>query len=448
MSRRGNIVVVLMFTLLVAASGTALLLHTDTHMKIVAVRRERRLEAAALGQELLLRLHRFRETLAQADMNAYAAPEDDFFNATHFPAVAEKGMQSGHDFSRFVLRDAGAFRAIRILDLVRTRRRDGRLECSARAAVDLVSGDIPIGEFGLLVAQKGESTAATFLAGRGVDYGGAMLPQVGEFPLANGLRGMLSAALGLPVEVPDWRRIREAFGLEPSAAPLAPGVYLAREDEEVKAVFVEGDLQKLVFSAANGWQSIVFSQDDRCCELRYRPGEGALEWSGADGPAVAGMRFKEKVVVHGSVWSVEQGGTAAFLPAARLELLACGRLVVRSGLESEGLTLGQERFPCLLLMTTASDFFTGAGVKADVVFDVDGPAIVQAQVVSAGTLINGRAVIDLTGSLACGAIANEGIVRVGAAQGGFVLDDQAVVRGFKFLKNFRIHFIEEKNHEE
>jgi len=441
MARRGNIVLSLLLMMLLAASGLALLAHSGLHFKIVAARRERRLEGAALEQSLVLCLHRFRERLASADMNAFPAPERDFFNNDTFPDSAQGADAICQRFSCYTLRSNGGFRVVRILDLVRAMRSGGRRAYVGRAGVDLYAGDIPAGELGLLVRQKSEESAEAFLAGRGVEYPASQLPQVGDFAARSDGERLLCAALGL--QVPDWRRIRERFGLEPSDAPIPSGIYLACGEGEVAAVFVQGDLQKLEFGAGDGWQSIAFTQDGRRCELRYRPGLPSLAWSGSGGPAVAGFTFGEKIIVHGSVWGIEQAGAAAFLHAARIELLANGRLVVRSGLLGENLELGKEKLPCLLLMTSDRDLFSGDTVNADVVFEGAGAKTIQAQVIAAGTLVNGDGRTEITGSLFAGGIENSGRLQVDAAAGEFAFDDYVRLSDFKFLKNFRVHFIQE-----
>jgi hypothetical protein len=447
MGRRGSIILALLFTLLLAASGLALLTQTGDHQRIVAARKQRRLEAMALEQALVLGLHRLRARLAACDLNASPEPESDLFNEDRFPPRSEAGYRLSHSFSHFVLRDEGTFRVSRILDLIGCRREgDARSEGAARAGFDLVSGDIPAGEFGIRVAQKNETNPDAFLSGRGVRYGGAQVPQVGDQPASADINGLLSAALG--IAAPDWRSIRQRLGLEPSAEPVAPGVYLAREAGEVRAVFVEGDLQGLAFAAVGGWQSIAFGYDGRRLELRYRPGEASLTWSGVEGPEVAGSRFGQKIVVHGTVREVRQEGAAAFLPETRLELLANGSLVVRSGLARDALALGEARLPGILLMTAAGDFFNGAEVDADVVIDASGAAFIDAQVLSAGSLVNEGGDVTIAGRLFAGDIANRGTVRIGAAAGGFAFDDRVLVRGFKFLKDFRVHFIEEGRDEE
>jgi len=443
---RGNIVLTLLFALLLAASGAALLTHTGYHHAIVAARRERRLEAAALEQALLLGLHRYRGKLAACDMNAWEDPQGGFFTADVFPAWSENGITGGHEFSNRELRSEDGFRVVRIDDVIRTRRGGGNLEYAGCARVDLVAGDIPVGEAGLLVAKPGTTDAAAFLAERGVDYSGSQLPRVGDLAPGIDAGGLLCAALGLPVEVPDWRRIREAFGLEPGAAPVPTGIYLARGLSGIDAVFVEGDVQALEFSACAGRQTIAFGQNGRTHELSYRPGEDSLAWSGEGD--VAGARFGERIVVHGSVFSVAQSGAAAFLDDAHVELLVGGRLVVASGLESENLAPGRESFPKLLLMTCANDFFSNGKTAADVVIAASGEATIQAQVIAGGSLVNGEGKVKISGGLFAADIANRGQLLVSGARGDFALGRRVRLPDFKLLRDFRVRYIEERSHDE
>jgi hypothetical protein len=256
----------------------------------------------------------------------------------------------------------------------------------------------------------------------------------------------LCAALGLPVEVPDWRRIREAFGLEPGAAPVPAGIYLARGLSGIDAVFVEGDLQTLEFGAVAGRQTIVFGQGGGSHELSYRPGEDSLAWSGEGD--VAGARFNERIVVHGSVFSVAQSGAAAFLDDAHVELLVNGRLVIASGLECENLAPGSDRFPKLLLMTCANDFFSGEETAADVVIAAEGEATVQAQVIAAGRLVNGAGKVQVSGGLFAADIENQGHLQVNGARSNFALGRMIRLPGFKLLRDFRVRYIEERSHDE
>jgi len=447
-AERGQIVLALLFVLLLSVSGLALLTHTGVHLKIVAARKDKRLAAVALEQTLVLNLHRFRDKLAAADMNAFQEPESEFFNHDTFPDVLEGRMASGHQFSFFTLSAGDGFSVLRVLDLMRASRSGSRLSYAGRCGVDLFKGNFSASEPGLLVTRPCTETPAAFLAGRGVEYAGSRLPLVGDFAVARETGRLLAEAMGLAGTIPDWRSIRAKFSLEPSDAPIPPGVYLVPEGEDVAGVFVQGDLQKLEIFANNGRQFIVFCQDGRCCELSYLPGLDSMTWSGNDAPAAGGAAFGEKIIVHGSVWDIRQSGNAAFLPAARIELLASGRLVVHSDLESDNLALGKEKFPGLLLMTCDRDFFSGEAVNADVVIAAAGARTIQAQVIAAGALVNEGGEVEITGSLVAGDIENAGRLCIGAARGDFAFDDHVRLLDCKFLKNFRVHFIQEASDEE
>lgn len=442
MGERGSVVIALLFALLLAASGLALLTHSGIHLRIVAARKDRRLAGAALEQSLLLALHRYRAALSACDVNALDDPLTSFFNEAVFPGWSEDGLAGSHEFSCREGSGGDGFRVDRVLDLIRVRRLDGRLAYAGRAGVDLLSGDIPVTEIGLLVAGPGAGDAAAFLAARGVEYSGSQLPLVGEYPVRIAAGSLLCEALGLPIQVPDWRSIRGAVGLEAGDGPIPPGIYLARKDGDVAAVFVEGHLQKLELEAGEGWQAIRFHQDGRDSELRYRPGQDSLVWSGDAG--VTGARFGEKIVVHGSVWSVEQAGAAAFLDDARIELLASGRLVVGTGLVGENLRPGGTKFPGLLL-AAGGDFFGGAADGADVVITAPGTATIQAQVIAAGALVNGGGRVEISGGLLASGIENDGSLRIAGAAGEFELGRRVILPAFKLLKNFRVHFIEEES---
>jgi hypothetical protein len=445
MACRGNIVISLMLVLLLSLSGLALLTHSDLHVKIVAARKDKWRTAVALEQVLLLGLHCYREKLAADDMNAFSAPERDFFNSTVFPDLVEGDCSIRHNFSHYTLRSGDDFRLLRILDRIEASKRGCKLSAAARAGVDLLEGNIPASEFALVIDRACAEPPAAFLAGRGVEYPGSQLPLVGDLAVNTDCGRLLAEALRLDAPLPDWRRIREKFGLEPSVDPIPNGIYLSWAGEEVAAVFVEGDLERLEFSAGSGWQVIAFQQENRRRELRYEPGLASLAWSGDE--EVGGSAFAEKIVVHGSVWGIEQKGAAAFLDNARIELLASGRLVVASGLESENLALRKEKIPSLLLMTSGSDFFSGEAVNADIVLDMTGKETVQAQLLGAGALVNGNAQVEIAGGLYAKDIENSGQLHVDAAAGEFSFAKYVMLRNFKLLKNFRVHFLGEENNE-
>ena len=122
MAERGHIVLALLFVLLLSVSGLALLTHTGLHLKIIAARKDKRLAAVALEQALMLSLHRYREKLAAADMNAFPEPESEFFNRVTFPDQAGRRVLEPPPIRSLTLRDDDDFRVVRIFDRMQTSR--------------------------------------------------------------------------------------------------------------------------------------------------------------------------------------------------------------------------------------------------------------------------------------------------------------------------------------
>jgi len=390
-------------------------------------------------------LHQYREKLATVDINVFSAPEIDFFNKTVFPDQSNGDCLSQNHFSLQTLRSEENLCLIRILNRIEVRKKGSRLLTTGRADVDLLKGNIPAGEFGLVVNKEIAENAAAYLAARGVEYPGAQLPLIGKLAVDSATGRLLAEALGLSGAIPDWRQIRDKFNLEPSAAPIPPGIYLVQDEGEVAAVFIEGDLDRLAFGAGGGWQTVSFRQEGRRSELSYQPGLESLVWSGPE--AVGGRTFAEKIIVHGNVWAIEQEGAAAFLDASRIQLLASGRLIVRSGLESENLALQSEKLPNLLLMTSGRDFFSGAEVNGDIVLEMTGEKLVQAQLLVAGALVNGEGSVRISGGVYAGDIQNSGRLQIDAGAGQFAFSNYLSLTNFKLLKNFRVHFIQEGDNE-
>lgn len=441
MTNRGNIVISLMFMILVSFSGLALLTHSLLHSKIIAARRSKWAVSAGLEQALLLQLHRYWQQLANSDMNQFSDPESDFFNTVNFPDTAENGFQVKNHFSRQSLTPGNGFLKFRIFNRLAASLDKSKLTYCGQVSVDLLKGDISLGEFALLVNKDIAVTQAAYLADKGVEWSSPQIPLAGK-PLGEGdCRSLLSETLQLEGEFPDWRQIRNKFNLESSDAPVPAGIYLAQVADLVEAVFVEGNLQMLEFKAAGGRQSIVFRQDNRSFELSYQPGRESMLWNGQE--AVNGFRFAEKIIVHGNIWAIEQSGNAAFVAAARIQVLASGKMVISSGLAGENLGLQKTKFANLLLMTTAKDFFSGAEINADIVVNTGAESTVEAHLLAAGKLIHGDGLLKLSGSLIAGDIQNSGRIQINVLAGQFDFPDCLSVKNFKCLQNFRVHFITE-----
>lgn len=445
MKNRGNIVIAVLFVLLLSFSGLALLTHSLLHSKIIGARRSKWQVSGGLEGALLLHLHRYWQQLAGSDMNQFPDPENDFFNAVKFPDTDEGGFKVKNHFSRQPLTLGNNFFKVRIFNRLAASRDNSRLTYCGQASVDLLKGDIPLSEFALLVNKEIAATPAAYLAGKGVEWSGPLIPLLGKPLIENDCRNLLVETLRLGGQFPDWRQIREKFDLELSEAPIPTGIYLALAAGFIEAVFVEGNLQMLEFSAASGRQSIVFRQDNLSFALSYQPGQGSVLWSGKE--MVSGYGFAEKIIVHGNIWAIAQSGNAAFATDSRIQVLASGKMVISSGLESENLDSQKTKFANLLLMTSGKDFFSGDEINADIIMATGADSTVEAHLLAAGKLIHGDGLIKLTGSLIAEDIQNSGRLQVRALAGQFDFPARLSLKNFQCLQNFRVHFITEGSDE-
>jgi len=362
-----------------------------------------------------------------------------------WPDAKVEGFLVKNNFSRQPLLPGNGFLKIRIFNRLHAGREHSRLAWEGQAAVDLLRGDIPLSEIPLLVTHTRAEDQAAYLADAGVEWPGTIMPLPGKPVVDGDCRSLLAATLQLDGEFPDWRQIREKFGLEPGDAPVPPGIYLASTAGLVTAVFVEGSLQRLQFKVAGGRQSIVFQQDTLSFELSYLPGRDSVLWSGKE--TVSGYGFAEKIIVHGNIWAIEQSGDAAFAAGSKLQVLASGQMMVRSGLVGESLGLQKAKFANLLLMTTGYDFFSGDEINADITLATTTGAVVEAHLLAAGKVIHGDGLVKLSGSLIAGEIRNSGRLQIDALAGPSDFPASLKLINFQCLQNFRVHFIAGGNDE-
>lgn len=68
--------------------------------------------------------------------------------------------------------------------------------------------------------------------------------------------------------------LRQALGLEPSTDPVPDGVYLIRDDLGLGGIFVQGDLDELIFAIENDFQVVSFVQGQNLWILKFSPSLG------------------------------------------------------------------------------------------------------------------------------------------------------------------------------
>jgi hypothetical protein len=247
----------------------------------------------------------------------------------------------------------------------------------------------------------------------------------------------------------SWREIREKFGFPPSDEPIAPGIYFLVEDGTLEAVFIQGDIERMIFSARDQLQKIRLIKNTAPYELYYKPQESYFEcW---DYSVSGEILYQEKIIVNGSVWSIEQESDGAFAELSDITLLVTGKAVIRSNLETAEpyLSLRQSKLSNLKLVCGKEHLehlFDCGGTESGVVIDnVDktNPTNLQVSVIVDGKFTNKDQDLKLYGSLYCKDLENTGTIEINHMDAVVPENNYFSTMEFKYINQFLIHFIEE-----
>ncbi|MGB9893401.1 MAG: hypothetical protein ACPLRA_03230, partial [Candidatus Saccharicenans sp.] len=109
-----------------------------------------------------------------------------------------------------------------------------------------------------------------------------------------------------PEKLPNWL-LRQALGLELSNESVPEGVYLIHDDLGLGGIYVQGDLDELLFGPDNGFQLIQFRQEDKLWLLKFNPATQSTYFFSAE----SCQEFNELpipiIMINGQVKSLASG---------------------------------------------------------------------------------------------------------------------------------------------
>jgi hypothetical protein len=462
MKPRGNIFISTMFVVFITFVGISLLTFTILHTRIVRARTMKLAETDAIYQDLIAYLHHFRETLFNERITAFLEPEVEYFNSTHFPDFTLKGNRFiSHSFQYEEIPQP-YFKKTRItaaIDITSASAGRNNYRIDSEVSLDLLAGEIPLTAIPFFMNTGGGDTTDppqppntdTFLKENNIVNRSDKKVIVDDVEVKLKNSDFLLKALKITGSNASWREIREKYGLPLSDEPIPQGFYLVVEDGVVESVFIQGDVERLIFAVENDVQVIRFIRDTIPYELRYKPGENYFaSWDYSVGQEAL---FREKIIVNGSVWSVEQEGVGAFVPPTDITLLVAGKAVIRTNLETtaDHFNWNQVQLSNLKLVCSKKDLepvCDPEGPEAEVVVDVEGvdnegKADLDLAIIVDGRLTNNNSQVKLSGSLYCKELENRGVIDIHYTDAAVSGDNPFSTVGFKYIDGFRINFIEE-----
>ena len=234
-------------------------------------------------------------------------------------------------------------------------------------------------------------------------------------------------------------------GLQPEDGPPETGIYFICVDNIIKSIFIEGDVDRIVFSVDSDIQGVLIVQQEKEYQFWYVPGTPYFSsWN--ENPGGSEL-FDERIIVHGNVSYVGQTGGWAFTEATALSLFVSGHLTLSGKLI--GVPVHGEKYWNHLLIINSSKGFNGLQDSLAVIDDIEEEEKVQMDVslVVQGKIINHRKDVEIKGSLYSSELENNGSIRINGVPNQSSGGEFFHTKGMKFLKEFFVNFIEEDTDE-
>jgi len=457
MKDKGNILVSVVFVTFLAFVGISLLTFTVMHIRIVRARTMKLVKTDRIYQDLIYYLHHFREKVFNESIRDFNQPGQDYFNINYFPdIITGSEHQIIHSFDYFEIPKA-YYTKTRIIVTIDASSTSDSYCLNSEVFIDILSGKIPLTIFPFFMNRGTENPtpvdAETFLRENNVINKSDKKVVIDDIDAELGIHEFLIDALKITGTNLSWSEIRERFGFPPSDDPIPPGIYFLVEDGALESIFIQGDIERMIFSARDQTQKIRLIKNTVPYELYYKPEESYFEcW---DYSVTGDILYKEKIIVNGSVWSIEQESDGAFAELSNLTLLVTGKAVIRSNLETAEpyLSLRQSRLSNLKLacgQEHLEHLFDGGGTESGVVVDnIDktAPTNLQVSVIVDGKFTNKDPDLKLSGSLYCKDLENTGTIEINHIDAVVPEKNYFSTMDFKYINQFLIHFIEEVYYE-
>lgn len=453
MKNKGNILVSVIFVTFLAFVGISLLTFTVMHTRIVRARTMKLVKTDRIYQDLIYYLHHLREKVFNENIRDFNQPEQDYFNTTYFPdIITDNKHQIIHSFDYFEIAKA-YYTKTRIMVNIDASSTTNSYCLNSEVFIDILSGKIPLTIFPFFMNRGTQNPnpvdTETFLRENNVINKSDKKVVIDDIEADVDMHEFLIDALKITGINLSWREIREKFGFPPSDEPIPPGIYFLVEDGALESIFIQGDIERMIFSAQDQLQKIRLIKNTVPYELYYKPKESYFEcW---DYSVTGDMVFKEKIIVNGSVWSIEQEDDGAFAELSDITLLVTNKAVIRSNLETAEpyLSLRQSKLSNLKLVCGKEHLehlfdwgVTESGVVIDKV-DKTGSTNIQASVIVDGKFTNKDPGLKLTGSLYCKDLENTGTIEINHIDAEVPQENYFSTMDFKYINQFLIHFIEE-----
>jgi len=206
---------------------------------------------------------------------------------------------------------------------------------------------------------------------------------------------LFTSPLGLPDQQPDWQIIGTILGLD-LFGPPPPGVYPVRDQEHLKALFIYGDITRMVFSQKENEQKIEIMGNDFEETLIY--GADPLYCTLSNTTLPKECQFAQNIIVIGNINSLEQSGTYGIAPFCSLVVFVNGAIHISSSLLSVPPEVpGQKKGS--IIFVTGQVLKNPSSLSPDIFVDGKKGIEIDAHLISSGAIQNNCEQLIINGSL-------------------------------------------------
>ncbi|MCU0286794.1 MAG: hypothetical protein MUF15_10390 [Acidobacteria bacterium] len=453
--RNGNILIALLLVMFLTFLGLSLLGFGMFHTWIRNARMQKITETNCLHQELIYYLHFFREKIFNQDLRAFPNPETGYFNKSNFPDTTigsgtGQGIVIKNSFTHLDF-PKEFYTKTRIIDRLSILSPKTAYNLKAEVSIGMVSGQIPLPFFPFFLENSSQIAENTNVLVQDIlnnSEESTSTPDMSSSDIdveINSAEFLLNC-LEVQGTALTWAAMREKFGFEISNEPIPEGIHLLVEDNLVKCIFIQGNIERLVFSIVNDTQVIRIIKQGITSEYRYKPGKNYFY--DVNNLKEEPWLCLERIVVNGNTWSLQQEGDAAFTAGTDITFFSSGTVNIHSNLSTKTKNLDMQKIlsTSLILICSSGTLFDREDLKPGVMIErPDGSTetSIQVSIITNGKLTNKSPHLKVNGSIYTKDLENHGIIEIDHILPGSDWGLFFKTMDFKYIYYFHIESIEE-----
>lgn len=431
MKRRGSIVLSLLVVLMLSMLITGLLQSSLFHLKVYRARYRHRQAVEQIRWDLYYCLHDLMPVMLRSHGES---------DGVDFPSESRGESRISGKYIERLLIDKGRWKKTRMYCFLSACRQKSPYRVEAVASVDRLTGEIPLTQFELLdVAKMREKEISQFSLGEN------SVPGPMDVELCFDSDGFLKKKFLINDSSEEWIEIRRMAGIEILDQPLPEGFYFLTREGFIPALWIQGDVDEMVFSGDDTRQRVDIVQNGRNLTMSYAPGINNLEVVGY--PEIEGGHFQETIVINGSISSLRQEDPFAFHPRTEMVIMAAGSVYIDSCLASPP---QESKSPLnhLTLIVSRKHFFSDETSEAEVVINASNDCTIHAGLLVQGEICVVSSLLHLEGIAVAESFSGNGFSGIRPVSPKLEADEFFFSQGVELKKNFLIHSLCEELNEE